>query len=310
MEMVRLNLPEDQPMATQQWNGLIAVNYPARSYGITRHESPAEALKKCPHLKLVHVQTYRNGDTEPGYWEDPPPSPHTHKVTISLLLCFILSSQTDSNLVKVSLDMYRKESRKILQVFQEFCPIVEKASIDESFLDLTSTVRSLLLSNYPQLRTVPPSGLDTPLPTPREFGIFEIDWDDEGKVGNLVPSKGQKKEKLIRMDSNGIPLPSSQSSSPVKPTTTSLEPLEELDLDLNASDEERQEEEEEEDDEEGGEPELSWSDISLSLGARLVHTIRSTTRERLGYTCSAGIATNKMLSKLCSGWKKPNAQVS
>lgn len=31
----------------------IAVNYPARVFGITRHESPADALKKCPHLMFV-----------------------------------------------------------------------------------------------------------------------------------------------------------------------------------------------------------------------------------------------------------------
>ena len=43
----------------QQWNGLIAVNYPAREFGITRHESPAEALKKCPNIMLVHCATYR-----------------------------------------------------------------------------------------------------------------------------------------------------------------------------------------------------------------------------------------------------------
>lgn len=57
----------------------IAVNYPARAYGITRHETPAEALKKCPDLKLVHVQTYKNGEKEPGYWDGA--KPETHKVS-------------------------------------------------------------------------------------------------------------------------------------------------------------------------------------------------------------------------------------
>lgn len=134
MEMARLKIPADQPMAVQQWNGLvsrfslrrstpaphrctlsrdpgwtdmetaalqIAVNYPARAYGITRHETPAEALKKCPDLMLVHVQTYKNGETVPGYWDGAKPETH-----------------------KVSLDMYRKESKKILAVFQQFCPLV------------------------------------------------------------------------------------------------------------------------------------------------------------------------------------------
>ena len=203
---------------------------------------------------------------------------------------------------QISLDYYRKESRKILQVFQEFCPIVEKASIDESFHDLTSTVRSLLLSTYPSLQNVPSSGLDTPLPAPREMGITQIDWDGE-TVGNLIPRKGQRKEKIIRTDSNRNYL--TPSSTSAEPSTSISEP--QFDLELDAPDAEEEEEEEEDD---LFEPEISWSDIALSLGARLVHKIRTTTRQRLGYTCSAGIANNKMLSKLCSGWKKPNAQVS
>ncbi|GAA5939375.1 DNA-directed DNA polymerase eta [Sporobolomyces koalae] len=278
MEMVRLKLDPTQPMATQQWNGLIAVNYPARAYGITRHETPAEAIKKCPHIRLVHVQTYRNGDTEPGYWEDPPPSPHTHKV---------------------SLDMYRKESRKILLVFQEFCPIVEKASIDESFLDLTSLVRSRLLELYPVLGAVPdgsPLGLDTPLPLPSELGITDIKWDE---LGNLVPRNGQKKDKLKRLDSNGTEMP--PSSSPVKPVIVPDRDLEEEQNDERVNVAEPDEEADEE-------PPLTWSDLALSLGAEIVQRIRQETHERLGYTCSAGIAPNKMLAKLCSAWKKPNAQ--
>ncbi|GAA6014594.1 hypothetical protein JCM11491_000162 [Sporobolomyces phaffii] len=287
MEMVRLNLDPSQPMATQQWNGLIAVNYPARAYGITRHESPAEALKKCPHLKLVHVQTYRNGDTEPGYWEDPPPSPHTHKV---------------------SLDMYRKESRKILSVFQEFCPIVEKASIDESFLDLTSLVRARILERYPLVGTVPPEsplGLDTPLPLPHEVGIASVDWDE---LGNLVPRSGQKKEKLKRLDSNGSELP--PSSSPTKPTGSApaIPKGDYFEGQAPAQEEKAGVEEEEEGEEEDRDSQLTWSDLALSIGAEIVSKVRGETHQRLGYTCSAGIAPNKMLAKLCSAWKKPNAQ--
>lgn len=103
MEMARLNSPPDIPLAVRQWNGLIAVNYAARACGITRHESPAEALIKCPELVMVHVATYRGGDTEPGYWEGDDVLPTTHKV---------------------SLDAYRRESLKIIKVFSEFCPIV------------------------------------------------------------------------------------------------------------------------------------------------------------------------------------------
>lgn len=43
---MRLGISKDQPLAVQQWDGLIAVNYPARAAGIARHERINEALKK------------------------------------------------------------------------------------------------------------------------------------------------------------------------------------------------------------------------------------------------------------------------
>lgn len=36
--------------------------------------------------------------------------------------------------------------------------------------------------------------------------------------------------------------------------------------------------------------------------------IRAQVKLELGYTCSAGVAHNKTLAKLCSAWKKPDAQ--
>lgn len=37
-----------------------------------------DAKKRCPHLVAVHVATYREGEKEPGYWENP--DTLTHKV--------------------------------------------------------------------------------------------------------------------------------------------------------------------------------------------------------------------------------------
>lgn len=65
-------------VGVQQWQGLIAINYPARKFGITRHMTVSnwicfavyttiftiwllikadEAKKKCPSLMTVHVAT-------------------------------------------------------------------------------------------------------------------------------------------------------------------------------------------------------------------------------------------------------------
>ena len=57
MEHHRLDIPRSTPLAVQQWQGLIAINYAARAAGITRHMRVDEALKKCPDLRPVHVQT-------------------------------------------------------------------------------------------------------------------------------------------------------------------------------------------------------------------------------------------------------------
>lgn len=59
-------------------------------------------------------------------------------------------------------------------------------------------------------------------------------------------------------------------------------------------------------DEEARDPD--WDDVALSIGAEIARDIRAAVRARLGYTCSAGIAHNKLLSKLASGHRKPNQQ--
>lgn len=84
----------------------------------------------------MHCQTYKNGETEPGYWDDP--KPETHKVRDAHAHAPPLREQDDGDeraltplscslrdfCTQISLDMYRKESRKILAVFSEFCPVV------------------------------------------------------------------------------------------------------------------------------------------------------------------------------------------
>lgn len=63
-----LNISEDIPVCARQWNALIAINYPAREFGIKRCMNVSEAKKLCPHvcnlvvfirLVLPHVQTFR-----------------------------------------------------------------------------------------------------------------------------------------------------------------------------------------------------------------------------------------------------------
>ncbi|KZW03683.1 DNA/RNA polymerase [Exidia glandulosa HHB12029] len=159
-ERVRLKLDPELPLVVQQWDALIAVSYPARKFGISRMDKIRDAKQKCPDLVVVHVATFREGDPEPGYW--PNPNTLTHKV---------------------SLDHYRRESAKIIAVFKEIIPEaeIEKASIDEAFVDFSIPVRNTLLERYPILAEVP-EDLDTPLPP-----APAIDWGDLSAVVPVNP---------------------------------------------------------------------------------------------------------------------------
>ncbi|PFH56879.1 hypothetical protein XA68_15829 [Ophiocordyceps unilateralis] len=226
-EMVRLGVPEDKPLAVQQWQGLIAVNYPAREAGISRHCDVAEARKLCPDLIAQHVATWREGHDGWAYRHD-------------------AAANIASD--KVSLDPYRLESRKILAVVKETLPThlqrVEKASIDEVFLDLSAHVHSLLLDRFPELSRPPPydDGTENLPPPP----VAALDWADDALAG----------------------------------------------LD--------------DDDEEARDPD--WDDVAMLIGSEIVRAIRAAIRDKLSYTCSAGVANNKLLSKLGSGFHKPNRQ--
>ncbi|KAL9488199.1 hypothetical protein ACSS6W_000476 [Trichoderma asperelloides] len=225
-EMVRLGIPEDKPLAVQQWQGLIAVNYPARTWGIGRHCNITEAKKLCPDLIVQHVATWREGDDKWAYRDDA-----------------AANIATD----KVSLDPYRLQSRKILATIKESLPKdlqkVEKASVDEVFLDLSAQIHAELLRRFPELSS-PPLSVDVSqhLPFP---SAAALDWKNDNLIG-----------------------------------------LEE--------------------DEEVVDPD--WDDVVILIGSEIVRRVRAQVREKLGYTCSAGIANNKLISKLGSAFKKPNEQ--
>ncbi|KAG5653390.1 hypothetical protein H0H81_000777 [Sphagnurus paluster] len=172
-EMVRLGTDKDTPLVVLQWDSLIAVNYPARKYGISRLKrlNLKELKEKHPDLMIVHVPTYKEGDKEPKYWD-----------------------KVDNKTHKVSLDYYRRESLKIAATFKECLPgcEIEKASIDEAFFDFSKRVREIILERYPHLAQVPrdaPDGVDTPLPPPPL-----IHWKDLGCVVPLIPAPSEEKK--------------------------------------------------------------------------------------------------------------------
>ncbi|KAI1918731.1 N-acetyltransferase eso1 [Ophidiomyces ophidiicola] len=250
-EMVRLKTPRTQPLAVQQWESLIAVNYAARPFGISRMITAKEAKNKCPELMAVHVATFREG--EGGKWAYREDGDH--------------DVATD----KVSLDPYRAESRKILGMIGdglmewaervdprgfgerdgkkdkgwEYMVRVEKAGIDEVFVDMSALVWATLMERYPRLRQT----------------------EDSQDMNEYLP----------------------------RPPSTALEWFKEDELvDL--------------DDGETEEDDPDWDDVVMLVGAEIARSVRQMIWERLGYTCSAGIARNKMMAKLGSACHKPNKQ--
>lgn len=188
----------------------------------------AEAKKLCPDLIAQHVATWREGDDKWAYRDD-----------------------AAANIVtdKVSLDPYRLESRKILALIKDALPSslqkVEKASIDEVFLDLSAQVHEVLLERYPEVLKRPPPYNDPTeqLPMPP---VSALDW---------------KADALVDLEDEG-----QESADP------------------------------------------DWDDVALLAASDIVRKVRERVRNDLGYTCSAGVAGNKLLSKLGSAFKKPNRQ--
>lgn len=118
--------------------------------------------------------------------------------------------------------------------------MIEKASIDEAYLDFSIPVRNALLERFPELNKTAaelPQGLDTPLPPPPSH----IDWSS---LGNLIPLEG--------LDADEKGKAKAEETAP------------------------------------------TWQDVAISIGAELMAKCRQNVKDELGYTCSAGIARNKV----------------
>jgi len=123
VEHRRLGIDRSVPLAVQQWAGLIAVNYAARSRGVGRFCDIQEAKSRCPDLKLVHVETI--GNTSDGRMGG------------------VAANKATS---KACLNRYRSASTEVLKAMQRFSDVllIERASIDEWYIDATALVEERL----------------------------------------------------------------------------------------------------------------------------------------------------------------------
>eukprot|EP00474_Spongospora_subterranea_P002347 CRZ02805.1 hypothetical protein [Spongospora subterranea] len=134
VEQNRLSVSRDIPLAVRQWDGLVAVNYAARARGLgSRHfsgpDSLINVLKQCPELVLVHTDTMDSSGETTSYLPNARP--------VAKESC------------KINLGRYRAASATVMAIIVSYSSLitVEKASIDEAFLDLTKLVDARVKSN-------------------------------------------------------------------------------------------------------------------------------------------------------------------
>lgn len=80
---------------------IIAVNYAARAKGVTRHMRGEEAKVQCPEIELISVPSVRE---------------------------------------KADLTKYRDAGKDVAIVLQRFTTVLQRASVDEAYLDITDVV--------------------------------------------------------------------------------------------------------------------------------------------------------------------------
>lgn len=221
-----------RPAAVVQYNswkggGIIAVNYEARAHGVKRSMRGDEAQSKCPDIQLVQVPVNRG---------------------------------------KADLTRYRDAGKEVIDVLCDYSDCVERASIDEAYIDFTSVVQERM-EKMSQLKIASEKLKSTWVVGHDKIG------DDKATI--------EDKEEIRR---NGL-----------------QEWLHSF------------HEEEDDGEEESSHPHLTsshpyWDNIRLVHTAVLCEEMRAAVLERTGFKCSAGIAHNKVLSKLSCGLHKPNQQ--
>ncbi|KAF9939767.1 DNA-directed DNA polymerase eta rad30 [Modicella reniformis] len=353
-EQIRLGLTADVPLVSQQWNAIIAVNYTARKYGITRlHHNIFDAKQLCPELVCAHVATLGPGDSQPDYY--PSPSRYTHKV---------------------SLDPYRKASAKIFTVFRRFSTKYQKGGLDEVFMDVTDIANQRIMDRYgddlskwerysaeminwkrdhPDVGVVfgmpldddthgTSSGTEFPDEDEDEGGGI-IDWikteddvESEDEGNEVEPQSGNEQvteneqasaddfdlhlERYLDVDfddSFAISQANEGLGNDGKPyeiqaqSTTNSEGSDSTSATEKRSEEERLRLEKEQllpyyGIPEGTFEEEFWAEMQLLMATEYCKEIRFAVKAELGYTCSAGIANNRLLAKVGSGMNKPFQQ--
>lgn len=234
---------------------IIAVDYEARKYCVSRGNNGDEARKLCPHIKLPRIPEKRG---------------------------------------KADLTNYRAASAEVIKVLSRFSSCIERASIDEAYIDITDAVseRIRLLDTTKVLPSMLPA-------THVAGGSLEglegnMEADAMMPLGNYLVSKvldqsnSEEDNSLLFMETNTTTATTKSWSGDFD------DELQDLDTEDTISDHGSATREE---------LVSAWLDregctaeLLLSVGAMVANEIRSAVLSETGFTCSAGIAHNKVSS--------------
>jgi DNA polymerase eta len=216
------NVPPDAPRRCNAGNGsIIALSYEARAAGVKRGMRGEEARRACPAIQLVQVPT-------------------SHQ--------------------KADLSIYRDEGKAVIDVLLRRVAMVERASIDEAYLDLTREAAALLAAQ----------GLAACVDAARGTHVGGVEAMPEAML-----SQGALRRGHAGAGADAAATPPEQLSAAWL-----------------------------------ARPREDWSrdEMQLVAGAALAAQLRADVRAALGHSCSAGVAPNKLLAKLATGLRKPDAQ--
>ena len=217
------NVAIDAPRLVNGGNGsIIALSYEARARGVKRGMRGEEARRICPEMQLVQVPT-------------------SHQ--------------------KADLTLYRDEGKAVIDVLLKRVALVERASIDEAYLDVTVEADKLLRAQ----------GLSACCAAAAGTHVGGVEEMPEAKLS----------QNALRRGHTGNGAGDEESTPPEALSAAWLSRAAEY-----------------------------WSreEAALVAGAALARQLREDVRAQLGHTCSAGVAPNKLLAKLATGLRKPDAQ--
>ena len=242
----------------------------------------AEALLKCPQLRLVHVPTYsvesmgsgasaetteneeivaipQYSDEMPAYRSDGtrlPPNP------------------PDPASNKACLEPYRQASMAIFRLIRDWCTslgdgiLLEKGGLDEAFIDITEEVEQQLIDDFDQKYTMLRDELadvgdeELEVEAVENLKLYDTKWIDEELDFTGLGENAITNENICKEEEEEI----------VEKMRKSL------------------------------------GKLRIWKGAQLSKHLRSRLRSELNFIASVGIASNKMLAKLVSALYKPDKQ--